>query len=276
MNGAVFERCPIPSPSRIYVTAALLGLRHYRGALEDAAIDEARDASSIKRSSADSKSTSGLRTTQPAGHGKILVRWPPRSAPPPWPDRAGQAAPWIARSLQCRLRKVAAWPANLAVITPLGSDPQSTVRVSKANAATPVAPKRAALLFALCSLLFALCSLLFVLLQGGAFNPRRHFDPSHGAAITPTTAFIASPTRITALLEMRSRMKRGAKSAWPKNVAHHVAGDVGGGEFLAQFVQRSTIIVGDGNDVTHRPTHPWQLPLQHHRLAVADQEGESL
>jgi hypothetical protein len=44
MNGAVFERCPIPSPSRIYVTAALLGLRHYRGALEDAAIDEARDA----------------------------------------------------------------------------------------------------------------------------------------------------------------------------------------------------------------------------------------
>jgi hypothetical protein len=39
------------------------------------------------------------------------------------------------------LRKVAAWPANLAVITPIGSDPQSTVRVSKANAATRVAPK---------------------------------------------------------------------------------------------------------------------------------------
>ena len=39
------------------------------------------------------------------------------------------------------LRKVAAWPANLAVITPIGSDPQSTVRVSKANAATRFAPK---------------------------------------------------------------------------------------------------------------------------------------
>jgi hypothetical protein len=39
------------------------------------------------------------------------------------------------------LRKVAAWPANLAVVTPIGSDHQSTVRVSKANAATRVAPK---------------------------------------------------------------------------------------------------------------------------------------
>ena len=39
------------------------------------------------------------------------------------------------------LRKVAAWRANLAVITPIGSDPQSPVRVSKANAATRVAPK---------------------------------------------------------------------------------------------------------------------------------------
>ena len=49
------------------------------------------------------------------------------------------------------LRKVAAWRANLAVITPIGSDPQSAVRVSKANAATRVAQKpqhRAALLFA--------------------------------------------------------------------------------------------------------------------------------
>ena len=29
------------------------------------------------------------------------------------------------------LRKVAAWPANLAVITPIGSDPQRPVRVSE-------------------------------------------------------------------------------------------------------------------------------------------------
>jgi hypothetical protein len=39
------------------------------------------------------------------------------------------------------LRNVMVWPANLAVITPFGSDPQSTGRVSKANAATRVAPK---------------------------------------------------------------------------------------------------------------------------------------
>jgi hypothetical protein len=50
----------------------------------------------------------------------------------------------------------------------------------------------------------------------------------------------------------------------------------GRGEFLAQLVQRPTIIVGDGNDVTHGATHPWQLPLQHHQLAVADQGGVSL
>ena len=39
------------------------------------------------------------------------------------------------------LRRVMEWPTNLAVIAPIGSDPQSTVRVSKANAATRVAPK---------------------------------------------------------------------------------------------------------------------------------------
>jgi hypothetical protein len=39
------------------------------------------------------------------------------------------------------LRKVTEWPANLAIITPLGSEPQSTVRVSKANPAKRVSPK---------------------------------------------------------------------------------------------------------------------------------------
>jgi hypothetical protein len=39
------------------------------------------------------------------------------------------------------LRNVTAWPANLAVITPLGTDPNRIVRVSKANAATRVTPK---------------------------------------------------------------------------------------------------------------------------------------
>ena len=64
--------------------------------------------------------------------------------------------------------------------------------------------------------------------------------------------------------------------AGPKNVAHHVTGNVGRGEFLAQLVQWPTIIVGDGNDVAHCPTHAWQLSLHNDRLAVADQRGEAL
>ncbi|HWX25937.1 MAG TPA: hypothetical protein VNZ53_00660 [Steroidobacteraceae bacterium] len=39
------------------------------------------------------------------------------------------------------LRKVTEWPANLAIITPLGSEHQSTVRVSKANPTKRVSPK---------------------------------------------------------------------------------------------------------------------------------------
>jgi len=39
-----------------------------------------------------------------------------------------------------------------------------------------------------------------------------------------------------------------AHSTRPEYVAHHVAGDVGRGEFLAQLVQRPTIIVSDGNE----------------------------
>jgi glutathione S-transferase len=39
------------------------------------------------------------------------------------------------------LRKVMAWPENLAITTPLEHDPESTVRVSNANAATRVSPK---------------------------------------------------------------------------------------------------------------------------------------
>jgi hypothetical protein len=45
-----------------------------------------------------------------------------------------------------------------------------------------------------------------------------HFDPSRGAAITPTTAFIASPTRITAPLEMRSRMNAARIQRGPKTL----------------------------------------------------------
>jgi len=39
------------------------------------------------------------------------------------------------------LRNVTTWPANSAVITPLGSDPDRIVRVSKVNTATRVSPK---------------------------------------------------------------------------------------------------------------------------------------
>ena len=39
------------------------------------------------------------------------------------------------------LRKVAAWRANLAVTTPIGSDAHSAVKVSKVSVATRTAPK---------------------------------------------------------------------------------------------------------------------------------------
>ena len=40
------------------------------------------------------------------------------------------------------LRKVSAWPENLAITTPQDRYPESTVRVSKANVATRTSPKR--------------------------------------------------------------------------------------------------------------------------------------
>src|SRR5262245_65637678 len=40
------------------------------------------------------------------------------------------------------LRKLAAWPENLAVITPQDHDPGNAVKISKANVATRPSPKR--------------------------------------------------------------------------------------------------------------------------------------
>jgi hypothetical protein len=40
------------------------------------------------------------------------------------------------------LRKVTAWPENLAIITPHECRPESTVKVGKANVATRVSPKQ--------------------------------------------------------------------------------------------------------------------------------------
>ena len=39
------------------------------------------------------------------------------------------------------LRKLAAWPENLAITTPQEGDPNNVVKVSKANVATRTAPK---------------------------------------------------------------------------------------------------------------------------------------
>ena len=39
------------------------------------------------------------------------------------------------------LRRLAAWPENLAITTPQERDPESVVKVSKANVATRTAPK---------------------------------------------------------------------------------------------------------------------------------------
>jgi hypothetical protein len=39
------------------------------------------------------------------------------------------------------LRKVTAWPDNLAITTPLERDPESTVKVNKASVATRTSPK---------------------------------------------------------------------------------------------------------------------------------------
>jgi hypothetical protein len=40
------------------------------------------------------------------------------------------------------LRKLAAWPENLAVITPQNHDPENAVKVSKATVATRSSPKQ--------------------------------------------------------------------------------------------------------------------------------------
>jgi hypothetical protein len=40
------------------------------------------------------------------------------------------------------LRKLAAWPENLAVLTPQDPDPENAVKVSKATVATRTSPKQ--------------------------------------------------------------------------------------------------------------------------------------
>ena len=61
-----------------------------------------------------------------------------------WPDRMQvEVDPDIGVSAKNvgELRKVTAWPENLAITTPTAPDRRSTLKVSKANVATRVTPK---------------------------------------------------------------------------------------------------------------------------------------
>ena len=61
-----------------------------------------------------------------------------------WPDRMEvEVDPDVRVSAKTvgELRKVTAWPENLAITTPPEPDPKSTIRVSKANVATRFSPK---------------------------------------------------------------------------------------------------------------------------------------
>jgi hypothetical protein len=61
-----------------------------------------------------------------------------------WPDRTRvEVDPGVGVSAKTvgELRKVTAWPENLAIMTPPGRDPESTIKVSKASVATRVSPK---------------------------------------------------------------------------------------------------------------------------------------
>lgn len=61
-----------------------------------------------------------------------------------WPDRMRvDTDRGIALSAKTvgELRKVSAWPANLAIMTPPESGPESAIKVTKATVATRLSPK---------------------------------------------------------------------------------------------------------------------------------------
>jgi hypothetical protein len=61
-----------------------------------------------------------------------------------WPDRMQvEVDPGIAVSAKTvgELRKVTAWPENLAITTPPERSPEATIKVTKASVATRVSPK---------------------------------------------------------------------------------------------------------------------------------------
>src|SRR4029077_16580497 len=91
----------------------------------------------------------------------------------------------------------------------------------------------------------------------------------------PAGAHVGAPAQLRPR-SMRSGPDRRYGVSGTELVAHHVARVAGGGELRAEFVEGGPIIVGKGYDVALRPAHPWQLPKQHHRLAVADQRSKSV
>src|SRR5262249_18897220 len=61
-----------------------------------------------------------------------------------WPDRTRVEVDrdvGVSAKTVGELRKLTAWPANLAITTPPETRPQSTIKVSKATVATRVSPK---------------------------------------------------------------------------------------------------------------------------------------
>jgi hypothetical protein len=58
-----------------------------------------------------------------------------------WPDRMRVEVDRDIGVSVGELRKLTAWPANLAITTPPETRPQSTIKVSKATVATRVSPK---------------------------------------------------------------------------------------------------------------------------------------
>ena len=79
------------------------------------------------------------------------------------------------------------------------------------------------------------------------------------------------PTSVEGHGQQTSKALRIRASVLPGCVAQHIAWGVGSDEFLAQLVERGTIIVGDGDDVALRPTHTGYLFVHHDRLTIADQ-----
>jgi len=87
----------------------------------------------------------------------------------------------------------------------------------------------------------------------------------------PLDVALVAPRFCLLLTRDRKRFCFKPSQSRPELVAHYVAGAAGGGKLLAEFVERSPVIVYNRDDVALRLAHRWQLPKQDDRLTVADQ-----